>query len=354
MTGLRAFLKSRGGWPGQIWMLVWASMGGAVLAHFGVPGGWLSGAMIAIALLATGDLGAPFSPIIRRVALTSTGVAVGSAVTPQMMKGFGAYPLSIIIMMCGVGCVIYASARVLERARGWDQMTALLASIPGALSYVFALAGTLKADMPRIAIVQVSRVFFLMALVPILVTEFSGPLALPPQGIVDSLPILMAIFALSFAVGYGAERLGLAAGSLLGSMAVSALFHATGFAPGRLPLGLIIGGQVLLGAWVGSRFLGFDWKLLRASLVLSLGSFAIGMVISTAFAGLTTYALGIPFAETMIAFAPGGLEAMTVLAFALGLDPLYVSAHHLARFILISLALPFIVRIWQSASGRAP
>jgi len=33
-----------------------------------------------------------------------------------------------------------------------------------------------------------------------------------------------------------------------------------------------------------------------------------------------------------------------MMAFALGLDPLFVGAHHLARFFLISLALPFVAR----------
>jgi hypothetical protein len=32
------------------------------------------------------------------------------------------------------------------------------------------------------------------------------------------------------------------------------------------------------------------------------------------------------------------------MAFALGLDPLFVGAHHIARFLLISLALPWAAR----------
>jgi uncharacterized membrane protein AbrB (regulator of aidB expression) len=57
----------------------------------------------------------------------------------------------------------------------------------------------------------------------------------------------------------------------------------------------------------------------------------------------------------MVAFSPGGLEAMTILAFALGLDPLYVGAQHLARFILISLTLPFALRLWlMHARRQAP
>ena len=47
----------------------------------------------------------------------------------------------------------------------------------------------------------------------------------------------------------------------------------------------------------------------------------------------------------MVAFAPGGLEAMMVLALILALDPLYVGAHHLARFLGIAFVLPFVIRL---------
>ena len=44
-----------------------------------------------------------------------------------------------------------------------------------------------------------------------------------------------------------------------------------------------------------------------------------------------------------MAYAPGGQDAMMVLALSLGVDPIFVSAHHLARYFLINLTLPFIV-----------
>ena len=48
-------------------------------------------------------------------------------------------------------------------------------------------------------------------------------------------------------------------------------------------------------------------------------------------------------ADAVVAFAPGGLEAMMMLALMLGRDPLFVGVHHLARFIGIAVMLPVIV-----------
>jgi uncharacterized membrane protein AbrB (regulator of aidB expression) len=75
----------------------------------------------------------------------------------------------------------------------------------------------------------------------------------------------------------------------------------------------------------------------------------VAVGIAGVFAILAALALSLPFAQTLLAFSPGGLEAMTLLAFALGIDPLYVGAHHLARFLLISLTLPFGYKMWMRA-----
>ncbi|HKI15990.1 MAG TPA: AbrB family transcriptional regulator [Roseiarcus sp.] len=68
-------------------------------------------------------------------------------------------------------------------------------------------------------------------------------------------------------------------------------------------------------------------------------------------AAATSALIGVSFVQALVAFAPGGLEAMTMMAFALGLDPLFVGAHHLARSLLISLTLPFAARVMNESQG---
>jgi uncharacterized membrane protein AbrB (regulator of aidB expression) len=46
----------------------------------------------------------------------------------------------------------------------------------------------------------------------------------------------------------------------------------------------------------------------------------------------------------LIAFAPGSVDAMMVLALALHIDPVYVGSHHLTRILLVSLTMPLIAR----------
>jgi uncharacterized membrane protein AbrB (regulator of aidB expression) len=49
-------------------------------------------------------------------------------------------------------------------------------------------------------------------------------------------------------------------------------------------------------------------------------------------------------ADVVIAFAPGAQETMLLLALALHLDPVFVGAHHVARFLLVSLTIPLVVQ----------
>jgi membrane AbrB-like protein len=338
---------------GELVTLAGAATGGSALGYAQIPGGWLSGAMIGVAIVAAIGWAGPLSTPLRRLALTGSGVAIGSAMSPAMLKSLGAYPASLAFMAAAVAATTYLSASMLRRIPGWSPQTAFFAAVPGALSYVFIVAAQdEKADLPRIAVVQVCRVFFLMALIPLIVGETTA-VALPRGGPVDPALLVILDFLLGGAAGYLLERLHVAGGMLFGAMLVSGFLHATGVAPGRSPQPIVEAAQVLIGAWVGARFIGFDWQLLARSAVASLGSFLAGTAVSMIFAAIASFYLALPFAQTMMAFSPGGLEAMTILAFALGLDPLYVGAQHLARFILISLTLPFALRFWLARAREA-
>ena len=54
---------------------------------------------------------------------------------------------------------------------------------------------------------------------------------------------------------------------------------------------------------------------------------------------IVTRFFSFPIANVVVAFAPGALDTMMVLALALHLDPVYVGAHHLARFLVVTLSV---------------
>jgi membrane AbrB-like protein len=134
-----------------------------------------------------------------------------------------------------------------------------------------------------------------------------------------------------------------AAPILLGAVLVSTTAHGTELATGVIPPVLATLGLVLIGIFISERFRNMDPAAIRPALLAGLSSFTIAMAVAAAFAALASWISGVTFADSLVAFAPGGLEAMTMLALILGLDPLYVGIHHLVRFIGIALTIPFLV-----------
>jgi membrane AbrB-like protein len=166
----------------------------------------------------------------------------------------------------------------------------------------------------------------------------NGPLTF---ALVDEMALLVAAAVVCAAV---AHRFKLPGGLLFGAMFASAALHGTGLVHAVVPSWMANAAMIALGAITGGRFTNTPLRLLLRYLGAGFGSFAVAVTIAMFFAsGLVVY-FALPVAEVTIAFAPGSVDAMMLLALALHLDPVYVGAHHVMRILLVSLALPFVAR----------
>jgi uncharacterized membrane protein AbrB (regulator of aidB expression) len=97
-----------------------------------------------------------------------------------------------------------------------------------------------------------------------------------------------------------------------------------------------------LGAVSGARFTGTPFRLMLSYLGAGAGAFAVAMVIAGVIAAGVTAVVSLPLADLIVAYAPGSVDAMMILALALHLDPVFVGAHHLTRVFVVSLGLPVL------------
>ncbi|MFD0461559.1 AbrB family transcriptional regulator [Microvirga aerilata] len=146
-----------------------AALGGLVFHWLGVPAAWLSGAAIAATLWGLSGRAVPMPRALADGAMLISGAAMGAAVTPAAIAAMGRYPGSLVLLVVGVVAISAASTVWLTRMSGWRRADAVLASVPGALSTVLAVAADRKAEVASIAIVQNFRLFVLIALLPSLV-----------------------------------------------------------------------------------------------------------------------------------------------------------------------------------------
>ena len=61
---------------------------------------------------------------------------------------------------------------------------------------------------------------------------------------------------------------------------------------------------------------------------------------------------GIPLPALVLAFAPGGLAEMSLIALALGVDAAFVSTHHIVRIVLIVSLVPLTFRAFRRFERR--
>jgi len=104
-----------------------------------------------------------------------------------------------------------------------------------------------------------------------------------------------------------------------------------------------VSGFIITGTFVGARFRGVGLRLIVATLAAGLATVVLGLLISGGFALSAAALLDLPFGQLWLAYAPGEVEVMAIMALALDLDPAFVGVHHALRFMALSLAIP----IWQ-------
>ena len=322
--------------------------GGALFLWANLPGGLITGAMIAVGVAAIAGRPLAVPPILTQTVLVLLGISLGSLVSRQLLQHMGTYPLTIGLLALATFCSTFGSSLYLQRVHGWDQTSALLAGSPGALSQITMLAIEKGADVSAIAVVQTMRVIILTALLPLLLALTGiAPPASPTAAVVVASPLQLAeLIAASVAVALLLRLAKFPASWMFGAMIGSAVLHGTGLVEGGLPPSVRGVALVGIGALIGARFARMKAKTLLSHVNAALGSFAIAMVVSAVFVAVIALTTQVRAADIIVAFAPGAMDAMLALALTLHIDPIFVGAHHLSRFVFVTITTPGIVHLF--------
>ena len=322
--------------------------GGALFLWANLPGGLITGAMIAVGAAAIAGRPLAVPPILTQTVLVLLGISLGSLVSRQLLQHMGAYPLTIGLLALATFCSTFGSSLYLQRVHGWDQTSALLAGSPGALSQIIILAAEKGADVPAIAVVQTMRVIILTAALPLLLA-LTGlvPASQPTVTAAIASPLqLVELIAAAVAAALLLRLIKFPASWMFGAMISSIVLHGTGLVEGGLQPWVRAIVLVGIGALIGARFARMKAKTLLGHVNAALGSFAIAIVISAVFVAVIALTTQVQFADIIVAFAPGAMDAMLALALTLHIDPIFVGAHHLSRFVFVTITTPGIVHLF--------
>lgn len=329
----------------------------------GLPLGVLLGAMISVALAATARVhlfgalpGVP--PHWRYALIPIIGVSIGGSFPADFIAQALHWWPTMLAVLAFVPLAHWASYHIYRRLGRIDPPTAFFAAMPGGFIEALDMGEKQGAEMQMLVMLQFLRLILCIVLVPMSFSLVTGhavgsgsgvtlPGARLPLGWHDGLILLGAGL-----IGYlGAQRLNFPAAVLSGPLLLSALAHASGLTQATPPAWMIVVTQWVVGTTLGTRFAGLELRRLWLAIRLSTVAIAASMLIAMAIAIALSGPVKEPASAVILAFAPGGISEMALVAISLQLSAVYVTLHHLVRIVLAVLVARAGLRFLPAHEG---
>lgn len=340
------------GLPNIVFALALGAVAGLVFNWATLPLPWMLGPMIANTLAAVLRLPVASPVRARPYVVVVIGVMLGAGFTPAIVDQLSLWALSFLFLVLYIavsGAIVIPYYR---RVAGFDLPTAYFAGMPGGLNEMMIVGKDMGGNERSIVLAHASRIVVVVALVAIWFrviqdvdlsdrTQFGTPfMAIPPF----ELMVLLVAGICGFFLG---KVLRLPAPMLLGPMIVSAIVHLAGWTDSPPPQELVIIAQIFLGTIIGCRFVGAAPSAILRAIGLSVGATLIMLVVTFAFASLLFGLFDQTLEQVVLAYSPGGLAEMSLVALAMNADIAYVASHHLFRISIIVLMAPLVFRLFK-------
>ncbi len=308
-----------------------------------MPLGFLAGPALAVALASMAGIKTDIAKLVRDIGFLLVGLTVGSMVTPDSLGAVTRWPIAFALLALLTLVTPYLGRWVLPRLLPFDRDEAFLSTAPGHLSLVIALADSLSLSITRPAILASLRLITLTLCVPFM-ARWAGlevGAGLPDGRATADWGAILGQLIVAAALAPVLLRLKLPAPILIGAMIVGALTHLSELVVGNLPQMMSQMVLILMGSLIGTRFAGISLAELRRNLLAGVIVVVLTVGLALIFALPAAWLSGLPLVDILVGFAPGGLETMVIVGAAMGADPSFVAAAHVARLIVLAVILTF-------------
>lgn len=337
--------------------LALGTAGGWIAAAAGLPLPWMMGPMLAVgaagvAGLSVGGHGVSVPLWLRTTMVPIIGVMLGAGFTPDVVAGIGDWWITmaaLVAFVCVAAALVY---QIYRRMFGFDRPTAYFAAIPGGLVEMAIIGEGVGGDGRTISLIHFCRILMAVLTIPFVMEAIYGPVGSRAIGgiaigweieLVD-----VAILAACAVVGYFAgTAVKLPGAQISGPLVLSALVHGTGLTEAAPPPFIVFMAQVVVGSALGARFAGLSvravGKALGASATATVVMLAVTMTVSLGLhqSGLVDESL----TALVLAYAPGGVTEMSLIALTLNAGVAFVATHHIARIFIAVGLMPLVWRL---------
>ena len=329
---------------------------GAHLLH--LPLAWMIGAMAVTTSLSLAGAPTYVQSGLRTGMVVVLGVMLGSSFTPEVLAALGGWVISFAGLALYAGLGGAAAFVFLWKVCGYDRNTAYFSGMPGGFAEMVLAGEDAGADPRVITLIHATRILLVVMTLPFVLQwllDFDIASRPPPGApLVDAAGRDLLILSATAILGYGLSRLlHIPGGRLVGPMVLSAGVHLAGWTSAKPPLEIIYAAQVVVGAAIGARFAGTAFSLIRRAAIHSAGATAILMAVTVLLALLVDQVAGFGLIELLLAYAPGGLAEMSLIALALQANAPFVATHHIARIAMVVMAAPVVFKLIDSKRPTA-
>jgi membrane AbrB-like protein len=284
---------------------------------------------------------------IRGVAQAVLGVHLGLSITIGALRGIGAGWLLVlaVLVVTVLSCMIAAVA--VSRFTPMTVATAQMGMMPGGASVSIAVSDDVGTDARIVAVMQYTRVYLILATLPLIAHSMSGHLG-SGGGIAGSTlrqglaGIGLVLVCVSITMPL-MRRIGFPSGYLLVPLLLAIVFTAvSGPTAAGVPDWLLAVALGMVGVFVGLQVTAASLREARHSFPAILTAVVAVILVCGGLGIALAAALGKPLVDGYLATSPGGVNVIFGIVSGGGLDLPFITAAQIMRIVLMLLILPLL------------
>ncbi len=343
---------------------------GFALFHFNFGGiAWIFGGIISgAAIFQTSRIFYNYLPkpnrTAREIGMILVGITIGASNAHANLANISASApvfvcLTLFLLLCG-GCIGYIYSRLSKT----NLLTAMLATVPGGVGVMSAIAADYNKNVTLVALVQALRITSVVFLIPLIARVTNNTSVQPPiSSAIEpySFELLFLVLVISTLAVHIAKFLKVPAAPFFASLLVGMAFNPIlnwlpfiddiSFTP---PLVIKLLGQMLLGITIG-EYWGEKPTFQKRTIGYAIISVAMTLAAGVAATLLAMQLTSWDWLTCLLVTAPGGSAEIILVALTLDHNVEIVTAGHVVRLIAINSFLPigiFLFRYFDNQEGR--
>lgn len=312
---------------------------------------WLFGPMIAAIVNSKfSSQKIDWPPILGMIGLFFLGAQIGVSFTREVVVDIKNDLLNIMLMNLFVIGFAVLFSFVFRWLIKCTFETALLSSIPGALSQMIVMAEENKnADLLVVTLSQTSRILFVVMVVPFIASLHQGNAiqALPHVRnffeVLSIWQIVLIVVSVIF-VYILMRRIKFPVPQLLAPIFVIIIWNLTTAMNFSIPYSLIAIAQVLFGIRIGLQIYDLSSqlsvRLFSSILIQNAGLLLATFLLSLLFSYMTNHS----FNDLFLSAAPGGMAQIIIVGLETNANVAMISSYHIFRIFFILLVITPIIQ----------